>query len=279
MHSSPDQPDSSCLPTHSVVTDSSGNNGHESEFCAANQAAIPALRTWMESDSWKQLHDYAAHIEEMREIEKRDLAAALHNEFGSALTALSMRLGMMERLVPTSSHMVEQWGKVQALLNTLAQSTRRTQNQLRPVSLDVLNIKTAIVEHLQEFEAEAKITCAFELPEQEVALDAVRSLALLRMLQEILANVSKHSRATKLEVALQSNEEKTTLVVADNGVGFDLHVCDLKKTHGVRSMQERTEYLGGVLHIVSGHGLGTKLHITLHHSLPHSHNGAKSDAA
>lgn len=216
-----------------------------------------------EAERGRLLHEYAGHLEEMREIERRELAKALHNEFGSALTALSMRLGIMERLLPAQPNVAEQWDKVHALLAALAKTARRTQKQLRPASLDVLGIKTAIVEHLHEFEEVSEITCTTSVPEQEAALDEERSLALLRMLQEVLDNVSRHSQARSIDVRLDFADGHTILTVSDDGCGFDLHACDWNATHGLRSIRERTLFLGGRLQIQSAPGSGTVIRIVL----------------
>lgn len=223
----------------------------------------PAVHQETSPARTRQLEEYAGHIEEMREIEKRELATALHNEFGSALTALSMRLGIMARLIPDSPPVAEQWVKVHALLGVLAKTARRTQNQLRPASLDVMGLKTAIAEQVHEFEDDAQIACSIAMPEQEVDPGEGRALALLRMLQEILSNVMRHSGAKNVSVGLLQESGKITLTVSDDGIGFDVPACDFRKTHGLRSIRERAEFLGGTLVIDSAQGLGTTIRIQL----------------
>jgi len=80
-------------------------------------------------------------------------------------------------------------------------------------------------------------------------------LALFRVLQEALANVARHSRATSVKVSLQPVEKTVLLQIQDNGRGFNL--ADVPNYgYGLHSMPERLSELGGSLKVDAGLGQG-----------------------
>jgi signal transduction histidine kinase len=101
----------------------------------------------------------------------------------------------------------------------------------------------------------------------DVNIDAERRLhldieqAIYRVVQEALSNVSRHSRATHVELALSYKADRVEVVVADNGCGFDQ---DARPGGvGLRSIRERIESLGGVVGIESLPDCGTRLSVRL----------------
>ncbi len=91
--------------------------------------------------------------------------------------------------------------------------------------------------------------------------------AILRICQESLANVLKHSKATKVTVGLTFDESKIRLAVQDNGTGFDPEVPKQwdrdSGGFGLVNMRERTRLLGGELTVKSEPGRGTLVEATL----------------
>jgi signal transduction histidine kinase len=77
----------------------------------------------------------------------------------------------------------------------------------------------------------------------------------MRILQEALTNVFKHSRASQVEIELHSDELELALAVRDNGIGFDPAALQQHAGTGMRSMQARAQRLGGTLRIRSAAGL------------------------
>ena len=93
-----------------------------------------------------------------------------------------------------------------------------------------------------------------------VALDSARSLDLLRLLQEALANVFKHSRARRVEVRIARVDEHLQLRVEDDGEGMAMATTETNAGAGLASMRLRAQRLGGELRIESG-PRGTGLHV------------------
>jgi signal transduction histidine kinase len=211
----------------------------------------------------KRLRAMLAHAEELRELEKQQFARELHNDFGSALTALAMRLAILSRQPAQDQAAAEQWAKANALLAGLTATARRIQSELRPGALDVAGLPLALEEYLHEFESASGIGFSLELPEDEPRLTQERAVALFRMFQEMLANVRRHAAAGRIEVALRRAGQALTLSVSDNGGGFDIASKDLEATHGLRRIAERAAFLGGTMQLESAPQRGTTVAVTL----------------
>jgi signal transduction histidine kinase len=212
-----------------------------------------------------RLRAMLAHAEEVHELEKRQLARDLHNEFGSSLTALAMRMAILSRQQADTPPAADQWGKVNAILANLTRTARRIQGDLRPGALDVMGLKLALEEYLNDFGARNALGTSLTLPEQELALDEPRAIALFRMFQEMLSNVRRHAQAGRVQatLAFEQDGQALSLLVADDGVGFDAAALELASSHGIRRLAERAAFLGGRLQYVSAPGSGASVRVTL----------------
>ena len=92
-------------------------------------------------------------------------------------------------------------------------------------------------------------------------------LLILRIIQEAFRNVEKHAEASKVEVEIEFGKEKTVIVVADDGKGFDLgeSLADLPRLGklGLAGMEERVRLLDGRIKIESAPGKGTRVAVEL----------------
>jgi len=82
--------------------------------------------------------------------------------------------------------------------------------------------------------------------------------ALLRVTQEALSNVVRHSEAGKVKVQFSQDEDDLRLTIVDDGRGFDVAAAK-NRGYGLQSMQERVEALGGQLLIKSEPGQGARI--------------------
>jgi signal transduction histidine kinase len=106
----------------------------------------------------------------------------------------------------------------------------------------------------------------FSFPQDdEVRLEPGIVLQLTRIVQEALANVRKHSNATRVNLNLRREGQALVLEVKDNGRGFDTAAALDGRTgrFGLSTMQERAEEIGAVLSIHSQPGFGTAVQVRL----------------
>jgi signal transduction histidine kinase len=86
---------------------------------------------------------------------------------------------------------------------------------------------------------------------------------IYRVAQEAVTNVAKHAKAKTLNVNLEFTEEKVTLTVHDDGVGFDVEKKDKANNYGLQGMQERAQLVGGELTVTSKPGEGTTVKLVV----------------
>jgi two-component system sensor histidine kinase DegS len=131
---------------------------------------------------------------------------------------------------------------------------------LRPPVVDV-GLATAIAERAQLLEERDGIAVEVALGGIDERLSAPQRASVLRIVQEALQNVRKHAGASRISIGLEGE----TLVVADNGRGFDLMrvASGASRNFGLQFMRERAELMGAQLQIESRKGEGTRILLRL----------------
>lgn len=209
------------------------------------------------------LRQLTNHLETVREEEKRAIARELHDNMGASLTALSMHLDSVYKVLPADEKWADRKLRIQTLLNTLVATTRRIQTELRPNMLDLFGLKAAIVEQLDELSQRSGLVCKASMPDEEVSIGHQMEIAIYRMLQEILNNVTKHAQASKIDVILDVDEDRLALTVRDDGIGISPERCTNTTTYGLRGLRERATFFGGTVDIRANTGKGTTIAITI----------------
>ncbi|HYU57770.1 MAG TPA: PAS domain-containing sensor histidine kinase, partial [Actinomycetota bacterium] len=195
------------------------------------------------------------------ELERKRVAAELHDGPVQHLTAFDVRLESLRARVERAdtagaAGLLDQ---LQERLRKEVQELRKMLVGLRPPMLDERGLPAALLEHLTAVERDAGIRCSLES-----ALDTRLSLAqeviLYRVAQEALTNVAKHARASHVWVSLGESDGRVTLLVRDDGVGFDpSRVAESTRNghFGLLGMRERVEMAGGTWAVAAGPDGGT----------------------
>ncbi|NOX61661.1 MAG: GAF domain-containing sensor histidine kinase [Chloroflexi bacterium] len=119
-------------------------------------------------------------------------------------------------------------------------------------------------QYVQNFARQTGINAQFTVSPPELSTDPTTALQLLRIAQEALTNVRKHAQADQVEVRLIATDDEIELSVADDGRGFQLmeqngaHSSHYR-SHGLASMRERVESLGGSLTVATEPGRGARI--------------------
>ncbi|WP_293778989.1 PAS domain-containing protein [uncultured Oxalicibacterium sp.] len=204
-----------------------------------------------------EVNELIGHLETTREEEKKAIARELHDDLGSALTALNMHLSLISQQMPDEPKFTERMAKIKTLLTSITTATRRIQNGLRPDKLDVFGIKVAIAEQALEFEKYSGISCEASLPDDNLAYAPRVDIALFRMVQESLNNIAKHAQASHVDIILDDTDDEIILHIRDDGIGIAPDRLTDVMTHGLRGMRERATYLGGAVNIRNAPNGGT----------------------
>jgi signal transduction histidine kinase len=203
----------------------------------------------------------ATHLQNMREDERGDLARALHDEFGSLLTAAKLDVARLKSQLSSSVPDADvRVAHLNSTLNKIILMTRNIVEDLRPSSLSHLGLSTSLEILAREFEKQHKVTIATDLENVEIGGNS--QLTIYRLVQESLTNISKYAKAKNVMLSLHNLDGYISVQVRDDGIGFDKTEVD-GKHHGLIGMEHRVEALGGKLVITSMPGYGTHILATI----------------
>lgn len=201
--------------------------------------------------SREQLRKLAAHLESVKEEERKRIARDVHDELGQNLLALRIDISLLA--VRTGSRHPRLHQRTQGALDqvdAIIRSVRGIMNDLRPAVLD-LGLQAALEWQAAEFRKRSGMVCDLSLPPEAdfAAIGPEVEIVLFRSLQEALSNVRRHARATHVAIALTVREGRLTFTVADNGIGLAPEKRAKSDSFGLIGMAQRVQALGGHLEV------------------------------
>jgi signal transduction histidine kinase len=213
-------------------------------------------------ESEEKLRRLAAHLISVREEERAHIAREIHDELGQVLTGLKMEVGWLAKRLK-EPELVEKTDSMAKLIDSTVQTVRKIATGLRPEMLDDMGLVAAVGWQVKEFQKRTGIRCRAKLPPETAKVDIDVATTMFRIFQEILTNVARHSRATRVDIELVMDPERVSLDVADNGVGIADSDRTGKKSLGLLGMQERALLFGGELRITGTPGHGTRVSVAI----------------
>lgn len=199
--------------------------------------------------------------EEIVKEERQRLARELHDSVSQQLFAASMLLSAVKEdkasqaLVPALS---KQIAMVETIINDSQAEMRALLLHLRPINLEGKRLKKGIEQLLLELKTKVKIDLTWDVT--DLSLNNGVEDNLFRIVQELLSNTLRHSKANSLEVYLQQVENNVLLRFIDDGVGFDATQTS-PVSYGLSNIKERAASMGGSCKIISFKDKGTSIEI------------------
>lgn len=221
-----------------------------------NEQELQQSRQWLRALS--------AHMEAVREEERKKIAREVHDELGQALTVLRMDVSLLRlNFGGQSPRLMERLLSMKQAVDRTIHIVRHVTSALRPAALD-LGLTAALEWLVEDFTSHSTIDCELRTNEEyEVVLDDGQTTALFRIVQESLTNVLKHASASEVHVSLQVEDGQIRLEVRDNGGGFAAGAGRRAGAFGLMGMRERALMLGGNADIRSAVGRGTSVLVRL----------------
>jgi len=205
------------------------------------------------------LRELAAYQERIREDERKRIAREIHDELGQNLLALRLDIAALHARAGGRHPLLrDRAGTALEYLDTTLKSIRTIMNNLRPSVLD-LGLPAAIEWQVSQFERRAGVRCELTMSDEAEGheIPDEQAIAVFRILQESLNNISRHARADLVKVELRIDSQRLAMSIRDNGVG--MYPGDRRKVRrfGLVGIEERITILGGELSIDSSPGQGT----------------------
>ena len=209
---------------------------------------------------------FAAQTIEMQELDRRRIAANIHDGISQRLVSAWYHLRAARDLLVADGAtaggppVVVEIATTLALLSDALDDARHAIVGLRPAILDDLGLTAGLTSLATSLGCDAEI----ELDLQSVTLPADVETALYRISQEALQNVMKHAQAQQVRIGLhESADGRVTLSVSDDGVGFEPSQAAGAMSYGMAGMQERATLIGAHLEVRSRLGDGSAVIVTL----------------
>lgn len=211
--------------------------------------------------SREQLAELSSYLQKVKEHERARIAREIHDDIGGTLTAIKCELlPCLDSMQRPATFYQKKAASIENLVDHVIDSTRRISMDLRPGILD-FGIVAAVQWQAKEFYNRTGISSYVACEKEEISLDSDLSVALFRIFQEILTNISKHAQASGVWVKLAESDGKVALEVIDNGRGIQPQDIKKQDSFGIRGMRERCQQLKGSFHISGESGKGTKVSI------------------
>jgi signal transduction histidine kinase len=223
------------------------------------------LRERAEADAGellRQNRELSRRLLTLQENERLALARDLHDEVGQACSAIRVELAfirhcegaMSQGIGPAAERAEEHALHLYTLVHDLL-------SRLRPVNLETLGLVAALQDLSESWEERTGIGCVFHHEGQVESLGEAIDIAVYRITQEALTNVTRHARASAVRVRLSRAGESLTLVIQDDGRGVD--AARASEGLGLLGARERAAALGGTLELQSAPGAGVRIALRL----------------
>ncbi|MGN6637715.1 MAG: GAF domain-containing protein [Mucilaginibacter sp.] len=216
------------------------------------------LRRQKELEEWQQQRIFRAILDTQEEERKR-IAENLHNSLGQILYGAKLSLGQVLKTELNESDK-QNLKNADKLLNEAITESRRLSHELMPVILEDFGLKTAVEDLCRQFQGSIKFKYRFSGLNKR--LDKYIEIAIYRIVQELMMNIVKHSKANEALIALEVKKAHILALIQDNGVGFD---SQGKKRNGIglKTIRNKINLLNGNINMISSPGNGVVINIDI----------------
>ncbi len=235
--------------------------------------AVAIILSWQVDKRLKSQREqatFAAYILRSQEMERKSIGDEIHDDATQKLVVLCYEIDDIKRSPNLDSKLTYRLNYIRQLteeiIDNLGQFTRDMHLNLLEDFGVIRTIRSLFMESGERAGYLPEFKCSARTMKQESRLNDEVKLVLLRIIQEALRNIERHSCATKvcLSMAIRGNTMKVDVI--DDGTGINKHILketDFSKQIGLIGMRQRAELVGGTLKVVSRPGKGTHVAISL----------------
>lgn len=239
-----------------VLIDEQERLKHNLEFekAALHESEAALLR------SRNDLRALTARLLHAQAEERRRVSRELHDDLSQQLAKLQFDVEtMLQHLPPDSGEMREKLLHMRDGVETLSNDIRRIAYELHPSALDHLGLSVALRSYIREFMEREGIAVRFTARRVPAKIPPEVASTLYRIAQEALRNVAKHAGRTTVRIELTGGADQLSLLIRDDGIGFDVHSAQDREGLGLISMQERARLVRGEFSLETLPGRGATI--------------------
>jgi signal transduction histidine kinase len=208
---------------------------------------------------------------EIQEQTLQNISQEIHDNIGQVLSLTKLNLGTMD--IDKPDQLQQKIEDSKKLIGKAIQDLRDLSKSLSTDYVSAMGLTEAINYELEMIRKSGVYTTTLETEGSPIKLEAQKELIIFRIVQEIINNIIKHAKATTIIIQLNYGPEAFSIIVNDNGSGFDLTPLNAgdnsKFGLGLRNMYKRARLIGAQFSITSTLGAGTTVTLILPHDPNH----------
>jgi two-component system, NarL family, sensor histidine kinase UhpB len=215
-------------------------------------------------ESEDQLRRLSAQILSAQEAERSRISKELHDELGQALTLIKLRIGSISRKLRKDQAQLHDLCNLNlSYIDEVIKNVRRMSRDLSPMILEDLGLTTALRRLANDFADASGVKLKMDIADVDHLFLPAYNIEFYRIVQETLTNISKHSEANNVSLAVQLQDGQVRFSIEDDGKGMEVKPAKVKEgCHtglGLVTIRERVRMFGGKLELDSGKGRGTRV--------------------
>ncbi|MEM6379043.1 MAG: sensor histidine kinase, partial [Bacteroidota bacterium] len=210
-----------------------------------------------------ELETTYARIEGQDTLRHR-IAQDLHDGLGSTLSTVKLYFSNIEQKLDQVIDAKDQYSKAYSLLDKACEEVRKVSHEMQSANLTRFGLSTELESMVQGIQESHQIQAELITHQMENRLEAKVEHQLYKIVQEIIANILKHARASKLSIEISRFDDLVSLVIEDNGIGFNPKT--VQQGIGLQGIKARVNQLNGTFNIDSEIGRGTSISIDIPHT-------------
>jgi signal transduction histidine kinase len=186
--------------------------------------------------------------------ERARISKDLHDGLGGMLSVVKLKIANMKgNMIMSEEHVATFSGAIEMLDNSISE-LRRVAHNLMPESLMKYGLNPALTDFCNNIEI-----VKYHFFGTDRRLDDKLEVAIYRIVHELVNNAIKHAEASLINVQFILEANRVSIVVQDNGKGFDLKQVDDNDSSGLKNIRSRVTSFGGKLDLFSAPGNGTEV--------------------
>lgn len=198
---------------------------------------------------------------EIKEQTLRHIAFELHDNLGQIASLIKINLNTLHLNEPEKA--IEKIEATKELTRQLIADLKSLSVSLNGDRISQLGLVKGLHDEVERINRTGLLTVSLDVPESFPPLAESPTIIVYRMVQEVLNNIVKHSQATSVQISLKVVENLFTLVIRDNGVGFNPEDKMKSGGSGLLNLQSRARLIQAAFSIESSPGQGTRISIAL----------------
>lgn len=191
-----------------------------------------------------------------QETERTRIAKDLHDGLGGLFSTIKMYFSTLQHEQPQLKENIL-FIKSYDMVNTASEEVRRIAHNMMPEVLIKIGLLQAVQELCNSISAGKLLRATLQSYGMEKRLSPSTEIMLFRIIQELLNNIIKHAKATEAIIQFNRQGNRLSIIVEDNGHGFNTMDADRRIKAGLASVESRVSYLNGKLSIDSQQESGT----------------------